>query len=216
MSAPSSVIFKDYSPSHESLVFSKGKKATHLIYLRSCMIPVVLAGPYGADKMTIPDFSSLTLHDGEDDARNSRNSISQSFDTPNKLSQESIHDEDLDSAIESKDFAVLEGLGLKLALMARMGDLSGIKRIIGQSCIDSNLKSVGSVKSQDNDFHGPETSSSLLSTPDTVVAAPTSPISPRLGMSNYFSRGLYGDRMSFSPYITSVKSTGQGISSERV
>ena len=168
----------------------------------------------GRDSDKIPEFSSLSLHDSDDEAGGARQSNSPQFMTPQKPSRPAPKEEDLEAAIESGDFSALEGLGLKLALLARMGDLSGIKRITGQG--DSARNSYGSYKSRDNSFQGPPTSSSSLSTPDTVVAVPTSPISPRLGSLNYFTRGSCGDRVCYSPYITSVKSTGNGLSSERV
>ncbi len=123
----------------------------------------------------------------------------------------------METAIEGSDFAALEGLGLKLALMARMGDIAGIRRMTGQSDLSRN--SSGSSKSPLASFQGSSTSSSVFSTPDTVVAIPTSPISPRMGILNYSSRGMYCDRVTYSQYITSVKTSGesgQGISADRV
>lgn len=178
---------------------------------------VLSTGPtFEVSKMPIPDLSALSLqHDSDDDNSSSHYNSSKgdNFITPQKQPQHTNGEVNLESAIESNDLAALEGLGLKLALMARMGDIVGIRRMIEQS--DSSRNPFGSSKGRDS-FQGPSTSSSLFSTPETVVAAPTSPISPRLGLSSFSSRSLYGDRLLFSPYITSVKTAGQAISSDRV
>lgn len=170
---------------------------------------------YVVSKIPIPDLSSLSLqNDSDDDNCASNNGHGGNFVTPQKQAQHGDKDVDLETAIEGSDFAALEGLGLKLALMARMGDIAGIRRMTGQSDLSRN--SSGSSKSPFASFQGSSTSSSVFSTPDTVVAIPTSPISPRMGILNYSSRGMYCDRVTYSPYITSVKTSGQGISADRV
>jgi hypothetical protein len=185
----------------------------------SLAVPAVSAVHSLEADRTLQEFSALSLQqlesDAEDEFLASNRSSANGFVTPHKQPDSSAPEQDLDAAIDNSDFGALEKLGLKLALLARMGDLAGIKRIAGQTEFTRN--SFGSFKSRDeNMFQGPSTSSSQFSTPETVVAVPSSPISPHLGMSEYYPSKSFENRTSFSTYITSVKTGTQGISAERV
>jgi hypothetical protein len=163
------------------------------------------------------EFSVLSVHvesDGLDESFRLNRAAAMGFVTPQKVFCSSASVQNLGAAIENRDFAALEELGRKLTQLARMGDLTGIEQIArANSRISVEAKFMNH---NENLLEVPLTSSSLYSTPETVIAVPSSPISPLPKRSQLYPSKLFENRTSFSPYITSVKPTVHGFSSERV